>query len=81
MRFLCVNTELGPLLVVDCGLVLTEAAPPDCSLRISEPALLKSRSKCFMVIPPISSGCSGQLIPDTTLSFSSARAGANPSLN
>ena len=30
MRFLCVNTELGPLLVVDCGLVLTEAAPPDC---------------------------------------------------
>ncbi|NMX76894.1 hypothetical protein HBO23_28430 [Pseudomonas sp. WS 5532] len=25
--------------------------------------------------------CSGQLIPDTTLSFSSARAGANPSLN
>jgi hypothetical protein len=25
-------------------------------LRISEPALLKSRSKCFMVIPPISSG-------------------------
>ena len=28
-----------------------------------------------------SSVCSGQLIPDTTLSFSSARAGANPSLN
>jgi hypothetical protein len=26
-------------------------------------------------------GCSGQLIPDTTLSFSSARAGANTSLN
>jgi hypothetical protein len=25
--------------------------------------------------------CSGQLIPDTTLSFSSARAGAIPSLN
>ena len=25
--------------------------------------------------------CSGQLIPDTTLSFSSARAGANPPLN
>gem|GEM_PF-4870841 len=25
--------------------------------------------------------CSGQLIPDTMLSFSSARAGANPSLN
>ncbi|MDQ0654957.1 HJR/Mrr/RecB family endonuclease [Pseudomonas cedrina] len=25
--------------------------------------------------------CSGQLIPDTTLSFSSARAGGNPSLN
>ncbi|MGF6287995.1 hypothetical protein [Pseudomonas silensiensis] len=25
--------------------------------------------------------CSGQLIPDTTLSFSSACAGANPSLN
>ncbi|QAY85911.1 hypothetical protein [Pseudomonas arsenicoxydans] len=29
----------------------------------------------------ISALCSGQLIPDTTLSFSSARAGANPSLN
>jgi hypothetical protein len=27
------------------------------------------------------SGCSGQLIPDTVLSFSSATAGANPSLN
>ncbi|TBN49573.1 hypothetical protein EYC95_05785 [Pseudomonas sp. BGI-2] len=25
--------------------------------------------------------CSGQLIPDTTLSFSSARAGASPPLN
>ena len=25
--------------------------------------------------------CGGQLTPDTTLSFSSARAGANPSLN
>jgi DNA-binding XRE family transcriptional regulator len=25
--------------------------------------------------------CSGQLIPDTTLSFSSARAGASPALN
>ena len=28
-----------------------------------------------------SQGCSGQLIPDTTLSFSSARAGASPPLN
>jgi hypothetical protein len=28
-----------------------------------------------------SSTCSGQLIPDTALSFSSATAGANPSLN
>ncbi|WP_317622771.1 BPSL0761 family protein [Pseudomonas amygdali] len=27
------------------------------------------------------SPCSGQLIPDTTLSFSSARAGASPPLN
>ena len=27
------------------------------------------------------SNCSGQLIPDTTLSFSSARAGASPPLN
>ena len=26
-------------------------------------------------------GCSGQLIPDTALSFSSATAGAKPSLN
>ena len=26
-------------------------------------------------------GCSGQLIPDTVLSFSSVFAGANPSLN
>ena len=29
----------------------------------------------------LGASCSGQLIPDTTLSFSSARAGANPSLN
>ncbi len=28
-----------------------------------------------------SANCSGQLIPDTTLSFSSARAGASPPLN
>ncbi|PKA69081.1 hypothetical protein ATI02_1900 [Pseudomonas baetica] len=32
-------------------------------------------------ILPLSAYCSGQLIPDTTLSFSSARAGANPPLN
>jgi hypothetical protein len=32
-------------------------------------------------VPAHMRGCSGQLIPDTTLSFSSARAGANPSLN
>jgi hypothetical protein len=29
----------------------------------------------------LSNGCSGQLIPDTELSFSSATAGASPSLN
>lgn len=30
---------------------------------------------------PFGSNCSGQLIPDTALSFSSATAGASPSLN
>lgn len=29
----------------------------------------------------LASSCSGQLIPDTALSFSSATAGASPSLN
>lgn len=33
------------------------------------------------IYTPTKSGCSGQLIPDTMLSFSSARAGASPPLN
>ena len=37
--------------------------------------------EAIMLIIPTEDVCSGQLIPDTTLSFSSARAGANPSLN
>ncbi len=34
-----------------------------------------------LVENPVIAACSGQLIPDTVLSFSSALAGASPSLN
>lgn len=40
-----------------------------------------SKSVCACSFKKIESKCSGQLIPDTALSFSSATAGGSPPLN
>ncbi|APC15415.1 hypothetical protein BLL42_06625 [Pseudomonas frederiksbergensis] len=47
-----------------------------------EPRAIKRRPQAYpLLTKPRRSACSGQLIPDTVLSFSSVFAGANPSLN
>ncbi len=55
--------------------VITKNGRAICRLEGAEAIQVDHGASCKASL------CSGQLIPDTTLSFSSARAGANPSLN
>jgi len=70
-----------------CAAWLGQSKNPATYLKTAEAGLQRRRlilcHRNFERLSDISPGgrCSGQLIPDTTLSFSSARAGANPSLN
>lgn len=53
------------------------AQPPPDEPRLSDAAIMSGLYPFGAQLTT----CSGQLIPDTELSFSSATAGANPSLN
>ncbi len=52
-----------------------------CCMYINEFNVAPSTDEERDIVKPEEDFCSGQLIPDTVLSFSSVFAGANPSLN